>query len=353
MNDRSTPLTQTITEISGGLTPDHELVFPDRPQDPEMRESTSVWLYEENGAFSLPRFGIEAEASSWGNPQYQVNFAFPGGRVLSSKGRGAKPSPFGPEGRPTVLGAGPLSFRCIEPFHKWVTTFDGMAVDGTVDEQIAGRLDPNRLVPVRFEAQLTMVTPCWVQDFTSEHVARMSEADAIEAANMGIGWRLEHLFRGEGTLTIDGQSRAFKAVGSRIKRQSVRPLAGFRGHCWQSAVFPDGRAFGFIAYPPRADGVAYNDGYIYQNGRMVRARAVKIPWLRRIVGQGDDASLELESELGLTRIDGVTAPSTFRVGNPDIGGLNLQQGGVKYTWDGQTTYGMIERSSPAGATSIG
>ena len=346
-------MTQTIAEISGGLTPDHELVFPAKPQNPEMRESTSVWLYEENGAFALPRFGIEAEASSWENPQYQVNFAFPGGRVLSSRGRGVKRSPFGPDGRPTVLGAGPLSFRCIEPFRRWVTTFDGMAVDGTVDEQIAGRLEPNRLVPVRFEAELTMVTPCWVQDLTPEKVAQMSEADAIEAANMGIGWRLEHLFRAEGTFTIDGQSRTFTAVGSRIKRQSVRPLAGFRGHCWQSAVFPDGRAFGFIAYPPRADGVAYNDGYIYQNGRMYRARAVKIPWLRRIVGQGDDASLALESELGVIRIDGVTTPSTFRVGNPDIGGLNLQQGGVKYSWDGQNTYGMIERSSPAGVTTIG
>jgi hypothetical protein len=55
----------------------------------------------------------------------------------------------------------------------------------------------------------------------------------------------------------------------------------------------------------------------------------------------------------ISRIDGVTAPSTFRVGNPDIGGLNLQQGGVKYSWEGQNSYGMIERSSPAGMTTIG
>jgi hypothetical protein len=27
--------------------------------------------------------------------------------------------------------------------------------------------------------------------------------------------------------------------------------------------------------------------------------------------------------------------------------MNNQQGGVKYTWDRQSTYGMIERSSPA------
>ena len=107
-----------------------------------MRESTSVWLYEDNGAFSLPRFGIEAEASSWENPQYQVNFAFPGGAYQQQ-------GPRQRSHRPSVLTAarpswapGPLSFRCIEPFRQWVTTFDGMAIDGTVDEQIAGRLIP-------------------------------------------------------------------------------------------------------------------------------------------------------------------------------------------------------------------
>ena len=86
---------------------------------------------------------------------------------------------------------------------------------------------------------------------------------------------------------------------------------------------------------------------------MYPARATRIPWLRRIVGEGDDVSLELESDLGITRIEGVTALSTFRVGNPDIGGLNLQQGGARYTWDGQTAYGMIERSSHESLTTIG
>jgi hypothetical protein len=86
---------------------------------------------------------------------------------------------------------------------------------------------------------------------------------------------------------------------------------------------------------------------------MYPAVAVGIPWLRRIVGEGDDVTLELKSELGITRIAGVTALSTFRVGNPDIGGLNLQQGGVHYTWDGQTAYGMIERSSHHSLTRVG
>jgi hypothetical protein len=169
---------------------------------------------------------------------------------------------------------------------------------------------------------------------------------------MGFGYRVEHLFRGEGVLRIDGEAQAFKALGSRIHRQSVRPMGEFRGHCWQSAVFPDGRAFGYIAYPPRADGSTYNEGYIYQDGRMHRARATKIPFLQNIMPHGDDVSLELESELGVTRIEGVTTLCTFHIGNPGVNSMNNQQSGVRYSWDGLTTHGMIERSSPAERTRI-
>ncbi len=339
--------------MMGGLTPEHDLVFPQCPADPEMRESTSMWLYDDSGRFGLPRIGIEAEASSWDNRRVQGNFAFAGGRILNGAGMGAAHSPFGSDGRPTVLGAGPLSCRCIEPFRKWHINWDGAAVDGTVDQQIAKTLDPDRRVLVQFDLELTMAAPAWVQDNSAEKVAKLPEADAIAAGNMGIGWRFEQLLRAKGTLAVDGATHPFTGTGLRIKRQSVRPMAGFAGHCWQSAIFPDGRGFGYIAYPKREDGYQFNEAFVWQDGKMHEARATKVPWLRRIVGEGDDCSLELESELGTTRIAAVTALNTFRVGNPDIGGLNLHQGGAQYTWDGQSAYGMIERSSHESLTTIG
>jgi hypothetical protein len=346
-------MTIADTLMMGGLTREHDLVFSAQPADPEMRESTSMWLFEENGRFGFPRIGIEAEASSWNNRRVQGNFAMAGGRIMNGADMGAAHSPFGADGRPTILSAGPLACRCVEPFRKWLVTWDGPVIDGTVEQQIANALDPNNRIPVKFDIELTMVAPAWVQDNSPGKVAQMSEADAIEAGNMGIGWRFEQLLRGQGTFTVDGTTHEFRATGLRIKRQSVRPLAGFRGHCWQSTVFPDGSGFGYIAYPPRPDGSQFNEGYVYQDGKIYPARAVKIPWLQRIIGEGDDCSLELESELGTTRISAVSALSTFRVGNPDIGGLNLHQGGVKYTWEGQTAYGMIERSSHESLTTIG
>src|SRR5262249_34459577 len=90
----------------------------------------------------------------------------------------------------------------------------------------------------------------------------------------------------------------------------------------------------------------YNNAYIYQDGKMYKARATKIPFLRNIMREGDDVSLELESELGTTRIEGATTLCTFHMGNPGVNGFNNQQSGVRYSWDGNVAFGMIERSSP-------
>jgi hypothetical protein len=343
----------TLEQMTNGLTPDHDLFFHEQPRDPEMRESASIWLYEENGEFALPRIGIEAEAKSWDKRGYQANFAFGGGRILDAHGRGDAHSPFGLDGRPTILGAGPLRFHCIDPFRRWAMVYDGTAIDGTVEQQIRRTLDPDRRIPIRIEVEMEMATPAWVQDNSAEMFAKMSDAERAEAASMGLGWRLEHTFRGECALVVDGEARSFRCTGSRIKRQSVRPLASFRGHCWQSALFPDGRAFGFITYPPAADGSEpYNEGYIYQDGQMFPARATKIAWLRRLVGEGEDVSLELESELGTTQVEASTMLTTFKIMGKRDGlpfDFNLQQGGARYTWDGMTSYGMIERSTTADA----
>lgn len=344
----------TGSELSSGLALEKDYVFASCPDDAEMRESVSLWFIEENGAFGFPRSGIEAEAKSWDDRMFQANFAFADGRVLIGPGRGPSHSPFDAEGRPTIIGAGPLVFQCIEPFKRWTARFDGDAADGSVADQIAGKLDITRRSPVKMDIEMVMATPAWVQENASLDLSKLSDAERADAESMGIGYRFEHLFRATGNFEIDGVSRPFRGTGLRIHRQSARPLGGFRGHCWQSCLFPSGKAFGYIAYPPRDDGsVTYNEGYLYQDGRMTAARVVDAPWLRRVVPSGDNVSLTLESEIGLTRIEGVTALSTFRIGNPDIGGLNLQQSGVRYMWDDETAYGMIERSDQASLMTFG
>lgn len=334
------------SDWTGGLPADIDYMLTERPDDPELRESASFWVFEENGAFCLPRIGIEAIGKAWGTHRYDTNAVFADGRVLfESRSDAQSHSPIGADSKPSVLGTGGLAFHCIEPFRKWRVTYEDEMTDTTVAATMAGPVDTAKRARLAFDVTAEMVTPGWVQDLRPEKLAGMTERERQDAASMGLGWRVEHQFRAEGTLTIDGETRPFKGVGNRVHRQSVRPLDGFRGHCWQAAVFPDGRAFCFIAYPPAADGSTYNDGYVYENGTMYAAKATKIPFLTRLVERDEDVSLELEYELGKVRIAGRTRLNNFKVGMDAMPGFMLNQGGVAYEWDGQKAYGMIERST--------
>jgi prepilin-type processing-associated H-X9-DG protein len=343
---------------TGGLPPELDLMFPGRPDDPEMRESASLWLFEESGAFALPRNGIEAQGAVWERHRFDCNFAFADGRVLRESARGESHPAMGEHGRADRLGVGPFAFTCLEPFRRWRVSFDGEVYAGSVEQQIARQfsiyadqpLPDLPRIPVSYEVELTMAAPAWVQDYRAEMLAAMSERERADAGSMGYGYRIEQLLRGQGTLTVDGATRTFTAIGSRIHRQSVRPMAAFRGHCWQSCLFPDGRGFGYIAYPLRegeSEAERHNIGYVVEHGHLYPAKARNIPFLRRIMPRGDDVSVELESELGVMQVAGSTELATFHLGNPGVNGFNNQQGGVRYRLGGMEAFGMIERSSPA------
>ena len=339
----------TEEEWRGGLAPHYDYMLPEKPEDPVMRESASVWLFEENGAFALPRCGIEAIGAQWESHRVDMNCAFPGGRVLvETGGMHASHSPIAADGTPRILGSGPLRFEVIEPYHRWRISYDGMPTETTSEAMTKGAIDTSKKVPLTWDVEIEMVSPCWVQDNTPEKIAGYSAREMADAESMGLGYRMEHQFRGQGTITVDGETRSFKAIGNRIHRQSVRPLDGFRGHVWQTANFPDGRAFGYIAYPPAEDGSTYNEGYVYIDDKMYPAVATKLPWLTAagLTTEGQNNSLELEYEGGRIAIEGRGMLNTFKVmSEGEMAGFALNQGSTRYTWDGQQAMGMIERST--------
>jgi len=60
--------------------------------------------------------------------------------------------------------------------------------------------------------------------------------------------RFEQLFSTEGHVSIDGTDMPFSGGGLRIHRKGGNrsDYSDWRGHCWQSAKLPSGRAFGYI-----------------------------------------------------------------------------------------------------------
>ena len=103
----------------------------------------------------------------------------------------------------------------------------------------------------------------------------------------------------------------------------------------------------------------FNEGYIFDgDGGLIPARVVEAPWLTRLQSVGEDASLVLETPSGTVHNDGETILSTHDIYHDDkmysTQALKqempsfpaLQQAGVCYRWDGEETFGMLERSNP-------
>lgn len=344
---------KSTTELSSELPLSKDLVFAQQPENPDMRESVNIWMFSDDGAFAFPRMALEAIAETWDNRMFDANFAFPGGRVLKSFGWGDVPSPIDEHGLPTIFGGGPLRFHCLEPFKRWQVTFDGDIADGHVSEQIDRSFgQQGKTVPFKMDAELTMVTPAWVQDRSPEKVAKMSQLDRNNAEFMGVGYRFEMLFNSVGNITFDGKTQPFSGTGTFVHRQSMRPESTYKrdwlGHCWQSAKFADGRAFGCCAYPNKNfDSYTYNDAYIFENNTMYPAKMVKTPWLKKLTETGQDCSLELEYEKGRVVIGGESTLSTYTLMDQGpLAGFGLNQSGAWYSWDGQKAIGMMERSSP-------
>ena len=344
-------------DLTGGIDPAREYMFAGRPDNPEMRDSVSFWVFDDRGQVGLPRVGIEAVAANWDVHGLQVNLAFPDGRVYRLREDAASWPVEGADGKPTTLGAGPLAFTCVEPFNVWTMTFDGQAVQTSSADLVAGRKD-GPLVDLQFDVEAKPAVPPWVQGALQAD-ASSALTTSIEGDLMG-GPRYEQLFAATGAVRVGGTEHVFTGSGLRIRRQGVRKLEGFWGHCWQSALFGSGRAFGYIAYPPRPDGQpTFNEGYLFDgDGELIAARVVEAPWLTKLQPLGEDVSVVLATADGTVRIEGETVVSTHDITNPSEMAADqlaklanwtfpaLQQAGVRYRWDGEETYGMLERSIP-------
>ncbi len=339
-------------DLSGGINPAREYVLADRPTTPQMRDACNIWLEEENGEFAI-RLGIEAVAEEWDSQMVWLDIAFADGRVLSYRDeRVNKPhSAIDANGLPTIRGAGDARFQCIKPFEKWTGQFKGLVPETTASD-LAEVIWPDKppMVQVDLNFEMNMAVPPWepgsLLDEKEQEIMKGEQGDFISP-------RYEQLFRSVGVMTIGDKHYDFSGNGLRIRRQGVRILTGFWGHCWQSAVFPSGKAFGFNTFPPRDDGTPnYNEGFVYDGSGVLKpARAIQIPWITELNPRGDNVSCVLETADGEVVIEGETfinVRSRYKTDLSAMFGPNMpiiQQAHARYRWDGEETVGMVERSS--------
>src|SRR5262249_29615772 len=150
-----------------------------------------------------------------------------------------------------ILGAGPLSYELVEPFRHWRGHLDGVAVETSTQAQIDGWQPGNggAAVPVQLEMDIRSAVPPWEQGTLLEEAGRVLATQ--EEGHLVGGPRFEQLCRATGTLRVGDDAYELDGGALRIRRQGIRRLATFRGHVWQSTLFPSGRAFGLLVFPAR------------------------------------------------------------------------------------------------------
>lgn len=315
------------------------------PDSPTYREGASMWIWDDAGEWGLPRIGVEAVGANWETSRaVMLNLGFPDGRLLAFS-YDEVPHPLNDDqGRPRVLGAGPVRLECLEPFVHWRGVFDGTAVVMDVKDQIAGRTprdarDFDRAV-VRLEVEAHMAAPPWVKGTQRPEGTYLVEEH-----------RFEQLFTATGNLSVDGETKPFRGGGLRIHRKGgIRgEFKDWFGHCWQSSRFPSGRAFGFLHRQARLDGsVTYHEGWLMDRGDVLPARAIGTPWMTGTEPAGEDVSFSLRTSDGDVHIEAETFVTSFRPPSPLGDGRlkpTLQSAITRCRWDGETAFGMLERSA--------
>jgi hypothetical protein len=182
-----------MIDLTGGLSDELEFVFAEQPEDPEMRESVNSWIWDDRVEFGLPRIGVEAVADQWDTHDVQVNLAFADGRVFNIFGPHPVHDAQGSDGKPRVLGAGPLSFELVAPNGFLRMHVQGEANATSVEAEMGGVFrGQGELTPIELEVEIRPAVPPWMNGALLDDAKRVLDTQE-EGDLMGHPWRFEQL----------------------------------------------------------------------------------------------------------------------------------------------------------------
>jgi len=238
---------------------------------------------------------------------------------------------------------------CREPLAVWdyqarfeAEAFDIARVPGT----------PGRRTEVALDLRLTSTAP-------AQEVIKAADA-ALEESTFGTQYR--QFFNAAGSVEVDGRRIAFDGPGFRAR--TTGPVAGgsFGGHAMISARFPSGRGALMLRQVRPDRSLLVNWAAMLDGDRAEVATIIDAPLhLTRVTPQNERFDVSLSSALGDWTVE-VETVAPMLVVDPgyfieaarsaeDLARVKDQAGFAnniacaRFRLDGETTYGMTERSA--------
>jgi hypothetical protein len=337
-------------DLSAGLSSQLDEVVVDPPDVPGFGENHAVWLFDESGEHHL-NFHLETVPHHWSLRREHGYATLPDQRTLVVQGEGHGST------RHQVCSA-TTSFSVVEPFVRWTGQRRGTARSTSLEELRSHPHHDGERAPLDFDFEATMALPPWIQGAVSEAAHEEMKVDAGQFIG---GFRYEQLFRANVEITVDdgpkAEPRRFAATGLRTHRAGPRNMGEMLGHSWATALFPSGRAFGYQRYPRPGGEIGFSEGWMTADEQIDKMEVKTAPWLEELPepgqkfaidfehgGRRQSVDVELRSAMLLT-VSGSGDLAWMRQGLHDIDGLVLVQSMARFSWDGEETYGLLERSA--------
>ncbi len=308
------------------------------------RDSAEFWAWCNCGSVAINSMAIEHVGPGQPNLS-RLTITYPGGRIL----RDFVPADALPretdDAIRNLIGTPTTRLESADAYRRYRTVFKGTALDTTYGAILEGRSDDRR-IEVEIEVDYDAIVPVWLQG--SMKTGMEQNGAQLALSSFAGGQRMEQLMRTSGRVVADGVETSFFGGGVRVHRQDIRALTAAGRYVWQAACFPSGRAFSAITYAG-ADGTspAYAEGAVFlRRNKLVPARATQVPWITEWSFNRGDVSLVVETSRDSEPIKGtilLAAPILAET----AGGVAVparQQAVVKYEWDDEITYGLIDRT---------
>lgn len=247
--------------------------------------------------------------------------------------------------RHCAMDSGPagsaLRGEYLQDSAEWVWHFHG-AAHRVNRHELAGGLKPDSQVePLRFELRYRGLAPVWD---LSRQVRQQ-----VWSVN-GAHW--EQPCTVTGWVEYAGQRHAIEGTGVRDHSRGARDFSSMGSHYWLHGQFPSGRAFGVIHVEP---GNPHSDvlshAYVVVDGRLAPAEVVSLPQDRTF---SSPFEIRFTDARGVQRVIGELIhemPMTLRYPNHLLFGHDrsqpghlLYEGQIRWQWDGETGYGLGERT---------
>jgi hypothetical protein len=316
----------------GGLLAQLELPQVDAKFPPDHHEA--YWFYGHDEASHIGwYFYLLADLQDATLRHERAYLVLPDGTLLAAEGQGRR-------SRGRIAGADGFECECVVPFFRWQLRYRGSMQRIAASDRLQGaaRGEP---VDVELAIDASAATPAW-----------NVEGDWGEPPP---SLRYHQLCQIAGDLRIGSNTVALRGTAFRSHSRRLRELGGFAGHSLANALFPSGRAFGFMRFLDAGAAPARGRGFVMQDGRMVDADVVVTPMLESAQTGGEPLRIELRSEFGHAVVTGETIACAFksygsggrRLGlHPSMApGFVLGTAWATFEWDRERAGGVIERAA--------